>query len=301
MNAVNSLDALMRLCLKACSIHYRRIKNAIIAISPEKTNKITYLGNDFYYPSKSLIGKQIAKGVEWDGQLLRSVLPNILMQNCVAIEVGANIGASTLVIKNIVKDLQILLVEPSDRFYSYLAKNVARSGNIIGIDRRIISDKTKQNVVLNTNATTGTPSNANYGGDLVSSQLVETVTIDELSRQYGLTRVDFLKVDTDGYELEVFSGAVETITSHKPLIFTEFSPPSLQRMHPEKCLIDLLKYYGCKFFLVFKSDGRYAGCAESYEEIILLKGVDYYVDLFCTPAGGAYDKPLYMLVSSVNR
>ena len=36
---------------------------------------------------------------------------------------------------------------------------------------------------------------------------------------FGFKRVDFIKIDVEGYELEVLKGGEYTITSCKPIIF----------------------------------------------------------------------------------
>lgn len=37
-----------------------------------------------------------------------------------------------------------------------------------------------------------------------------------------LKRVDFVKIDTDGYDLKVFRGALKTLRRHHPVVVTEF-------------------------------------------------------------------------------
>jgi len=53
--------------------------------------------------------------------------------------------------------------------------------------------------------------------DIASSENVEITTIDDL----GLPRLDFLKVDVEGMEIEVLKGGRRTIEAHRPWCWVE--------------------------------------------------------------------------------
>ncbi len=44
------------------------------------------------------------------------------------------------------------------------------------------------------------------------------MTIDGFVRQNGLERVDFIKMDTEGYEANILEGARDTIKRFRPII-----------------------------------------------------------------------------------
>src|SRR6516225_6121169 len=50
---------------------------------------------------------------------------------------------------------------------------------------------------------------------------VLAVTLDDLCRWEGLERLDYLKIDAEGAEGEVLSGAKETITRFRPVVQCE--------------------------------------------------------------------------------
>ena len=60
--------------------------------------------------------------------------------------------------------------------------------------------------------------NATWGGPIFDMQLV---TVDGFCTQHEIDRVDFLKIDTDGYELRVLRGAKATILRDRPPILIE--------------------------------------------------------------------------------
>jgi FkbM family methyltransferase len=264
---------------------------------PEFQAKARYYDRPFYFPSQSMIGNLIARGGVWD-----AMLPDILECTTgaprVVIEVGSNIGASIIPIKNRFPAAELVLIEPVKRYADVLAKNMRSYSSTTIIRNEIIGEKDGDCAYICANKTTGTPSKADYGHDLTEAQWLPTITIDSLSARLGLGKgarvIDFLKVDTDGYEERVFKGAQKTILANKPLIFFEFSPPSLQRIGEPANLIRLFReQLLCRQFVVMHFEGSILGVASSFEEIVKLKGADYYVDLLTTPENSPTAASIY--------
>jgi FkbM family methyltransferase len=254
----------------------------------EKELSLCYLGNTFYFPSKSTIGLTIAHGIEWDS-VMRTILPAVFANSITVIEIGSNIGASYVLMAHLFPDARFILAEPVNLFRSYLQKNIVRRDKIIYIESRLIDSETGLSRQITANSTTASPTYPDYGSDQRTIETSETISIDDLAQQLNLDEFDFLKVDTDGYEYHVLMGASRTIKQYEPLIFLEFSPPSLRRiLNSENELTDLLFNLGCRYFLIFTPDGRYCGSATSLDEIMFLRGDDYYVDLFTTPDSSKY-------------
>lgn len=251
-----------------------------------------YWGNTFYFPSRSIIGQMIVRGGVWDA-VLPDLIETIVGPPRVVLEIGSNIGASIIPIKTRFPGAELVLVEPLDRYSSYLEVNVRDYSKTTIVSRQVVSDTTGTNVYIQANFTTATPSNANYGAELVDGKWLPTVTCDDLAHRLGLGQgeriIDFLKVDTDGYEEKVFRGARKTIRRHQPLIFFEFSPPSLARIGNPSDLITLLQNeLDCSSFVVLSMTGKVLGHASSFEQIMRLKRDDYYVDVLTTPTASPW-------------
>lgn len=58
---------------------------------------------------------------------------------------------------------------------------------------------------------------------------VRLYTIDGIVEEQGLDRVDLIKTDTDGYELDVLRGAAKTLERFRPAIIFEMGPSALER------------------------------------------------------------------------
>ncbi|MEM1546066.1 MAG: FkbM family methyltransferase, partial [Candidatus Methanomethylicia archaeon] len=50
---------------------------------------------------------------------------------------------------------------------------------------------------------------------------VQLATLDDLVESLKLQRVDFIKIDVEGYEVEVLKGMINTLTMFKPVIVME--------------------------------------------------------------------------------
>jgi FkbM family methyltransferase len=60
------------------------------------------------------------------------------------------------------------------------------------------------------------------GQSQFESREVEIRTLDQYVGASDLSRVDFIKIDVEGFELEVLKGAIETLSKHKPTMILEY-------------------------------------------------------------------------------
>ena len=143
------------------------------------------------------------------------------------LDVGANIGMTALALSQICPRGQIAAIEPVPRNFQYLQRNVdqADAGNIKIFNFALGN---RQGLAL----MQGHPSNFacsfiadNYeipNSDHFSHE-VTVKCLDETFSDLSLDRLDFMKVDVEGFELEVFAGAKKTLTRFTPLVFLEMN------------------------------------------------------------------------------
>jgi hypothetical protein len=67
-------------------------------------------------------------------------------------------------------------------------------------------------------------------------QVVEAITIDSMN----LPRLDFLKLDIEGFELNAIRGAKETIKKYKPYLWVEYHILGLDAIR--NCLNEISPY-----------------------------------------------------------
>ncbi len=143
----------------------------------------------------------------------------------VVCDVGASYGDSAIWWSK-VKGARVIAFEPLKDVFRILEANVAlnkadvRTFNIAIGNGKSISSSRNQNMLTKSDET--------------DSNLVETKRLDDL----GIQRIDILKVDVEGFELDVLKGAVHCIEKLKPRIIIETHSTEL-RNRCDKFLRDM--------------------------------------------------------------
>jgi len=68
---------------------------------------------------------------------------------------------------------------------------------------------------------------------------VPTKTLDTLLKELNISKIDLIKIDTEGFEYEILEGAGETISKFKPKMIVDVHSEELR----EKIIRFLLKNY----------------------------------------------------------
>lgn len=178
----------------------------------------------FKYAPKGIILNQndkfvttcIAETGEFSEQEV-DIFRDILTQDDMVIEVGANMGAHTLALASLCK--VVVAFEPQRLMFQTLAGNLALNSvdNVLAIPHAV-GDKDDSILIPTLDPTQVN----NFGGlsvkGLDKGEPVQQVTIDG----FGFTRVDLIKLDCEGMEADVLQGARETIKCCQPWIYMEF-------------------------------------------------------------------------------
>lgn len=138
----------------------------------------------------------------------------------VCIDVGANIGLYTLTMSCSTGETgKVFAFEPSFKTFEILSNNVALNSlrNIV-LCRQGISDKVGKSEFFVT-IQSGLAGLGNTGrGTVVKKEFIETTTIDEYAKQNNISKIDFLKIDVEGFEGRVLQGAENLLKSQNDLI-----------------------------------------------------------------------------------
>lgn len=95
---------------------------------------------------------------------------------------------------------------------------------------------------------------ANSGNSCVSVTGHGDITLTRLD-EYKFQDVDFIKIDTEGYELPVIIGAKDTITRCKPVMVVEQKPGNAERYgYGQFAAVNLLQSWGARVLWIKAGD-----------------------------------------------
>lgn len=173
---------------------------------------------------------------------IREVLGKEDMQVC--LDLGANVGSYSAALLDATAST-VYAVEPSSTSYAALQERLKGYGNRAITVRKAVSDFDGSAPFFSAGPLSET---ATLGKEIASHgasrEEVPVVRVDTLVRDLGIERIDFIKIDTEGFEREVLQGMQETLTSHAPkYIQFEFNLLQLTRGYTVYELARLLPGY----------------------------------------------------------
>ncbi len=148
------------------------------------------------------------------------------------LDVGANIGQTTKRYISWFPDARVYSIEPHDAAYDEL-KRLAQHHRVTACHTALGDSTGKTHLFVNKCSQTNSllpaslSANDTLQGDLcenVGRQPVQVTRLDEFCQKHHIQRIDLLKIDTQGYENHVLTGAGEMLTPARiRLIYIEIS------------------------------------------------------------------------------
>lgn len=138
----------------------------------------------------------------------------------ICIDIGANIGDYSLeLLKK--THAKVIAFEPVPTTFERLRENLSAYQNrIVTENKGVGSSNSILSIFYNPHASAHASfSNEIKAIDYINNDMkadVEVVTLDSYCASHGITDIDFIKIDTEGFENEVFQGAAETLKKIQP-------------------------------------------------------------------------------------
>jgi len=158
----------------------------------------------------------------WEPHVI-AVLERFVKPHFVCLDVGANIGAITLPLARLATKGMVYAFEASPTAHELLRRNIVSNGIVnAAANNAAITEHSGDTVeMFSTEAELGcthmTSSHLGRGGN---REEVRTLALDD----YGISRVDFIKMDVEGAEIKALQGASRILESQKPILVIEYNP-----------------------------------------------------------------------------
>jgi len=82
---------------------------------------------------------------------------------------------------------------------------------------------------------------------------IKVTTLDDFAATRSLDRLDFIKIDVEGFEEKMLNGAARTLQRFHPTILIELNPPTLHKNGSSpKRVVDLLRTLGYDIFEIHR-------------------------------------------------
>jgi FkbM family methyltransferase len=161
-----------------------------------------------------------------------NVYRRLIRPGDVVLDIGANIGAHTLQFARLVGGAgRVYAFEPTAFAFTKLARNLELNPELR--DRVIAAQvmlTARDDAPLVAEIYSSWPLEKaaglhhNHLGRAQSTIGCRAMTLDTALAAARVTRVDFVKLDVDGFECEVLQGAVRSLSTFKPTILMELAP-----------------------------------------------------------------------------
>jgi len=204
--------------------------------------------------TKDIIGWKIFFFGEYESGT-NKILSKYIKKDDIVIEAGANLGSETLLISKLVGNGHVYAFEPNPYTFKRLEINVSINDltNVSCYDVALGEKNGEINFHIYPKE---------FCNPGMSSKYMETVntikinvvqkTLDSFVKEQNMSKVDFVKMDIQGAEMDLVLGASETLSLHKPTIFTE----AYALYNDTKQLYEKLQSYGYSIYLIGEDDKK---------------------------------------------
>jgi FkbM family methyltransferase len=139
-------------------------------------------------------------------------------KNILAFDIGANKGEYTNLLANEIKNIKIFSFEPHPKTFEVLFNNCKQTN--VKLFNCALSSKEGELELFDYESKDGS-THASLNAEIFStihnssvvSHKVNVSTVDIICHQNSITEIDFLKIDVEGYELDVLKGAEKMLQS----------------------------------------------------------------------------------------
>jgi FkbM family methyltransferase len=202
-----------------------------------------------------------------------------MKEGMIVFDIGANIGDTALnFAKRVGQNGKVHAFEPVDITFAKLKKNISLNPfDTISAHQIALSDQ-EENLLFgyswnhNSSGIQMNKTTAIVGTE--TNNIAKATTLDSFVKTQNILKLDFIKIDVEGFEKYVLRGAIETLNKFKPVMYVEVSdvPLRIQNSSAED-LMRFISSFGYKMTEV--KTGELIAFDRDYSGI--------HIDVLCIP------------------
>ncbi len=190
-------------------------------------------------PQDQYISRSLMYTGEWEPHII-NVLKEYIKEGMTVVDIGANIGAHTLIMSKLVGDNgKVIAFEPCKLNHTILIQNcMLNKCKNVDIYKLGCGDKKKSMFIES--RWNNSIKEDNYGAiELHNDQkskddeCIDIIPLDLLlTQKEEMNNIDCIKIDAEGMEDKVLEGGKELIKKYKPLMIVEIHPNDVKKVLP---------------------------------------------------------------------
>jgi FkbM family methyltransferase len=176
----------------------------------------TEVGTFLADPASRLGNELISRGV-YEASLTRKIQDN-LKPGGVFIDVGANVGYFSVLASRLVgREGKVVAIEPQSRLVPLIDKNLEANGctNVTVLPVALGEEPGTAVIHLTPEINSGASSLVVRQRFTQESETVEVTTLDDIVASTETGTADIVKIDVEGFEVQVLRGAHESLANHR--------------------------------------------------------------------------------------
>ena len=203
----------------------RKIRLKIFNLKKLKLYK-TATGN-FYLPQfalKDLIRNEIIDNKIFDRKVYETAIKYV-KDDTIVLDIGANFGQLSVLLSKCKKNVEVYSFEASKYIFEILKKNVQINNANVKLFHNLVGNETEQELFIKK---LNISKFNTYGSNMIektevrneNSRNIEKINSIKIDDIFFDKEISFMKIDVQGYDLEVLKGSKNTIIKQQmPIIF----------------------------------------------------------------------------------
>lgn len=172
-------------------------------------------------------------------------------------DIGANVGQSAAVYAKSFPEAAIYSFEPVLETFNTLVQNTKSLGKVKAFNCAF-GDRDEAMQINITDNSTGS-SITHYKN--AKTETISVCTLDAFSKDNAIQRIDFMKVDTEGFELEVIAGAQQMLQTQRiNILYIEAAPYRTKRHFVSFAeIVEAMRKHDYDLFGIYEQQPHWSG------------------------------------------